>query len=479
MKSTELVLIDTPSSSCHQASPQSHVLPMPTAVEASHGRSYRVHIETFGCQMNEYDTELVRSLLKTSGFAFTDDKETADVILLNTCAIRENAHTKVYGHLARLQPLKRSRNLVVGVLGCMAQNLKQDLIEAKSIVDVLVGPDGYRRLPGLISQAITSQEQGLARRGIAVDLSEYETYDDILPERLDGLNGWIAVMRGCDNFCTFCVVPYTRGRERSRDPHGILREAEHLAAHGYKQITLLGQNVNSYRHEQWDFARLITEVANVPGIERVRFTSPHPKDFPPALLDAVADHPKICKHIHLPLQSGNDRILAMMNRTYTRNEYLRLVDDIRRRRSDIVLTTDIICGFCTETEDEFMDTCRVVDEVGYHMGYVFKYSQRKNTIAGRKYPDDVPEETKTDRLNRLVDRLKAISLQHNLAAVGTTFPVLVEGDAKKSSAQWMGKTDGGITVVWNKGTAALQPGVLVPITVTRVTATTLFGHPAR
>jgi len=476
MKSSELVLID-PSSSCHQALPQSSVSSIPAPRALGHGRAYRVHIETFGCQMNEYDTELVRSLLKSSGFTFTTDKETADVVLLNTCAIRENAHTKVYGHLARLHPLKRQRNLVVGVLGCMAQNLKQDLIEAKSIVDVLVGPDGYRRLPELITHAIESQEQSLARKEVAVDLSEYETYDDILPDRPDGLNGWIAVMRGCDNFCTFCVVPYTRGRERSRDPEGILREAEHLAAHGYKQITLLGQNVNSYRAENWDFARLITAVADVPGIERVRFTSPHPKDFPPTLLDAVADHPKICKHIHLPLQSGNDRILTMMDRTYTRNEYLQLVDDIRRRRSDIVLTTDIICGFCTETEDEFLDTVRVVDEVGYHMGYVFKYSPRKNTIAGRKYPDDIPDEVKTDRLNRLVDRLKAISLQHNLDTVGQTVPVLVEGDAKKSSAQWMGKTDGGITVVWEKDAAPLQPGTLVPITVTRVTATTLFGHP--
>ena len=476
MKSSELVIID-PSSSCHQPVPVSTVCSSPVPLVSGAGRPYRVHIETFGCQMNEYDTELVRSLLRSSGFAFTDDKETADVVLLNTCAIRENAHTRVYGHLARLHPLKRQRNLVVGVLGCMAQNLKQDLIAAKSIVDVLVGPDGYRRLPELITRAIEAQEHGLTRKGLAVDLSEYETYDDIVPERLDGLNGWIAVMRGCDNFCTFCVVPYTRGRERSRDPHGILREAEHLAAHGYKQITLLGQNVNSYRAENWDFARLITAVADVPGIERVRFTSPHPKDFPAALLDAVADHPKICKHIHLPLQSGNDRILGLMDRTYTRNEYLRLVDDIRRRRSDIVLTTDIICGFCTETDGEFQDTVRVVDEVRYHMGYVFKYSERKNTIAGRKYRDDVPEEVKTDRLNRLVDRLKTISLEHNLKAVGQTFPVLVEGEAKKSSAQWMGKTDGGITVVWEKGTDAVQPGDLVSITVTHVTATTLFGHP--
>jgi tRNA-2-methylthio-N6-dimethylallyladenosine synthase len=361
------------------------------------GSPYRVHIETFGCQMNEYDTELVRSLLKAEGFTFTEDRERADVILMNTCAIREHAHHKVYGRLADLKAIKRQRNLVVGVLGCMAQNLKTDLVETESIVDVLAGPDSYRRLPGLIAHAIESQEQGSAQKGIAVDLSEYETYDDIMPERAEGVNAWIAVMRGCDNFCTFCVVPYTRGRERSRDPHGIIREAAHLASRGYKQVTLLGQNVNSYRFEAregartWDFARLITAVADLPGIERVRFTSPHPKDFPPALLDAVAGHPNICKHIHLPLQAGNDRILRLMSRTYGRKDYLALVEDIRRRRSDIVLTTDIICGFCSETEEEFLDTYRVMEEVGFHSAFIFKYSERKHTIAARKYPDDVPE----------------------------------------------------------------------------------------
>ncbi|MBD0305526.1 MAG: MiaB/RimO family radical SAM methylthiotransferase, partial [Nitrospiraceae bacterium] len=269
---------------------------------------YRIHIETFGCQMNEYDTELVRSLLQAEGFVFTTDKECADVVLMNTCAIRENAHNKVYGHLADLKALKRRRTLVVGVLGCMAQNLKQDLAASESIVDVLVGPDAYRRLPHLILQALTSQEQGNVHKALAVDLSEYETYQDILPARTQGVNAWIAVMRGCDNFCTFCVVPYTRGRERSRDPYGIIREVEQAVSQGFKQVTLLGQNVNSYRYEDCDFARLITAVADVGGIERVRFTSPHPKDFPSALLDAVAHHPKICKHIHLPLQSGNDRI---------------------------------------------------------------------------------------------------------------------------------------------------------------------------
>lgn len=441
------------------------------------GSPYRVHIETFGCQMNEYDTELVRSLLKAEGFSFTTDRECADVVLMNTCAIRENAHNKVYGHLADLKALKRQRSLVVGVLGCMAQNLKQDLVQSESIVDVLAGPDAYRRLPDLISRAIASQEQGLASKGIAVDLSEYETYDDILPERAEGVNAWVAVMRGCDNFCTFCVVPYTRGRERSRDHKGIIREVEHLAAHGYKQVTLLGQNVNSYRDNDWDFASLIAAVADVPGIERVRFTSPHPKDFPPPLLDAVADHPKICKHIHLPLQSGNDRILQLMNRTYSRKDYLTLADNIRRRRPDMVLTTDIICGFCSETEQEFLDTYRTVREVGYHAAFVFKYSERKNTIAGRRYPDDVPESIKSDRVSRIVNLQKQISLQKNREVIGQKVRVLVEGDAKKSSAQWMGRTDGNITVVWPKNALPVQPGDLVSINISDASATTLIGYP--
>ncbi|MGH7168641.1 MAG: tRNA (N6-isopentenyl adenosine(37)-C2)-methylthiotransferase MiaB [Nitrospiraceae bacterium] len=436
---------------------------------------YRVHIETFGCQMNEYDTELVRSLLKAEGFALTEDRERADVILMNTCAIREHAHNKVYGHLADLKAIKRQRNLVVGVLGCMAQNLKTDLVETESIVDVLAGPDSYRRLPGLIAQAIESQKEGSAQKGIAVELSEYETYDDILPERAEGVNAWIAVMRGCDNFCTFCVVPYTRGRERSRDPYGIIREAEHVASRGYKQVTLLGQNVNSYCSGDWDFARLITAVADLPGIERVRFTSPHPKDFPPALLDAVAGHPNICKHIHLPLQAGNDRILRLMSRTYGRKDYLALVEDIRRRRSDIALTTDIICGFCTETEEEFLDTYRVMEEVGFHAAFIFKYSERKLTIAARKYPDDVPERVKSERVTRLVDLQKSISLRKNEALLGQTVTVLVEGDAKKSSAQWMGRTDGNLTVVWEKNGSGIRPGDCIPMTIRRVSATTLFG----
>jgi tRNA-2-methylthio-N6-dimethylallyladenosine synthase len=444
-------------------------------------RPYQVHIETFGCQMNEYDTELVRSLLKAEGFVLTDEREHADVVLMNTCAIRENAHNKVYGHLAELKAVKRQRNLVVGVLGCMAQNLKKDLFETESIVDIIVGPDAYRRLPALLTRAIEGHSNQaphvrMIEKGVAVDLSEYETYQDILPDRAEGVNSWIAVMRGCDNFCTFCVVPYTRGRERSRDPEGILREAEHLIAHGHTQVTLLGQNVNSYRSGAWDFARLITAVADLPGIERVRFTSPHPKDFPPALLDAVADHPRICKHIHLPLQAGNDRILDLMSRTYTRKEYLALVEDIRKRSPEVVLTTDIICGFCTETEEEFLDTYRLMREVEFHSAFIFKYSERKNTIAARKYPDDVPDPVKSGRVMRLVDLQRGISLKKNSEMVGRTVDVLVEGDSKKSSAQWVGRNDGNITVVWDKSDPAVRPGMLVPIKISRASATTLFGE---
>ncbi len=440
-------------------------------------RPHKIHIETFGCQMNEYDTELVRSLMKGAGFEFTADRERADVLLMNTCAIRENAHNKVYGHLAELKSLKKQRPLVVGVLGCMAQNLKEELTDKEPLVDVLAGPDSYRQLPTLIRRALALEEAGITSKGLAVDLSEYETYDDVLPERDGGVNAWIAIMRGCDNFCSFCVVPYTRGRERSRDPQGIIREAEATVAGGFKQITLLGQNVNSYRFDDWDFARLITAVADVPGVERVRFTSPHPKDFPPALLDAMAGHPKICKHIHLPLQSGNDRILELMNRTYTRREFLALVEDIRRRHSGIALSTDLICGFCSETEQEFLETYRTVQEIGFHAAFIFAYSERKNTIAARKYPDDVPAAVKSERVTRLVDLQKRIATELNQRLVGSTVEALVEGDSKRSHDQWMGRTDTNITVVWKKSEeeAMMSPGLVVPVSIERASATTLFG----
>jgi len=437
----------------------------------------QVHIETFGCQMNEYDSEVVRSLLKREGYAFTEDRERADVILMNTCAIRENAHTKVYRHLSELKSLKKTRSLVVGVLGCMAQNLKEELTAKEPLVDVLAGPDAYRQLPMLIDNAIRSQEQGDSLKGYAVDLSEYETYDDVIPERNDNVNAWIAVMRGCDNFCSFCVVPYTRGRERSRDPLGIIEEARLIAAQGFKQITLLGQNVNSYRFNEWDFAQLLIAVADVPGIERVRFTSPHPKDFPPSLLEAVATHPNICKHIHLPLQSGNDRILEMMNRTYTNKEYRSLVEQIRTMNQNIVLTTDVIVGFCSETESEFADTFHLLEDIRFHAAYIFLYSERKNTIAARKFSDDVPGHNKSQRVTALVELQRIISTQRNREYLGSTMSVLVEGNAKKSHLQAMGKTEGNITVVWERSDLQYQPGQILPMTVYDASSTTLYAKP--
>lgn len=445
--------------------PTRNSVSLPTAPSSG----YQVYMETFGCQMNEYDTELVRSLMKSKGFTFTASEDQADVVLFNTCAIRENAHNRLYGHLSKYKAIKEDRGIVIGVLGCMAQNLKQELLNKRSFIDVLAGPDAYRRLPDLVMDALDHQ-----RQGIAVDLSEVETYSHILPDRTGGVNGWIAVMRGCDNFCSFCVVPYTRGRERSRDPEGILEEAHYLAAQGVKQITVLGQNVNSYRYGTWDFARLLVAVADVPGIQRVRFTSPHPKDFPAALLEAVAQHPRICNHIHLPVQSGNDRILERMGRCYTRREYVDLVNAIRRK-GPIVLTTDIICGFCGETEEEYMDTYRLMEEVGYQGAYVFKYSERKNTIAARKYPDDIPESVKGARANQIIELQKTVSLQTNRSAIGSTVQVMIEGEAKKSDLQWMGHTEQNVTVVWPKDHQPRQPGEFVAVHIQDASPSTLYG----
>jgi tRNA-2-methylthio-N6-dimethylallyladenosine synthase len=434
-----------------------------------------VHIETFGCQMNESDSELVRALLKREGFSFTPDRERADVLLVNTCAIRENAHNKIYAHLTELKEIKKRRPLVIGILGCMAQNLKSELAWQEPLIDVLAGPDAYRQLPLLLSNALATQEQGFAQRGFALDLSEYETYEGILPDRNDGVNAWITVMRGCDNFCSFCVVPYTRGRERSRDPESIVTEARDAAARGFTQITLLGQNVNSYRHGNWDFARLIGAVADTPGIHRVRFTSPHPKDFPPALLQAIATHPKICKHIHLPLQSGSDRILELMGRTYSAGEYLALVERIRTLIPAVTLTTDIICGFCSESDDDFLETQRVVERIQFESAYIFKYSERKHTIAARKYPDDVPDQVKGARVATLVDIQRRISLERNRRYIGKHVEVLVERNATKSPTQGMGRTDGNITVVWEKGTDPFEPGTLTTKDIFDASAATLYG----
>ncbi len=429
----------------------------------------KIFLETFGCQMNEYDSELIRSILRSHQHTFVENLDQAEVALLNTCAIRENAHEKIFHRLDDLKGMKRRRkNLVVGVLGCMAQNLRQELAEHAPIVDIVAGPDSYKRLPLLINAV-----HGTGEKGFDFSLSEYETYSDIAPQRMPGVNAWIAIMRGCDNFCTFCVVPYTRGRERSREPQNIVAETHRIAAEGFKQVTLLGQNVNSYRFEQHDFADLMQMVAEVDGIRRVRFTSPHPKDFPRKLLHVMAANPKLCKHIHLPLQAGSDSVLERMNRTYTKQEFLDLVAEIRAIVPEVSLTTDIICGFCGETDEDFEETLEVIRRVEFDSAFTFKYSERKHTIAERKFKDDVPDEVKLQRLTRLIDLQREISKQRNAAEIGKILEVLVEEPSKKNPHEWLGRTDQNKGVVfWDD---AVQPGDFVQVRINAAGTNTLRG----
>ena len=403
-----------------------------------------IYIETYGCQMNEYDSELVKSILVRRGHALTDRFERADVVLINTCAIRERAHQKIYGRLQRLKHERaaRSTELTIGILGCMAQNLKQDLLDGHDIVDFVAGPDAYRHLPELID---ASRGDGTvdpaALDKAALSLSVTETYSGVDPIRSGGVNAWIAVMRGCDNMCTFCVVPFTRGRERSRDPKGVVAEVEALVRDGFRQVTLLGQNVNSYRHGDVRFADLMRMVGDVPGIERVRFTSPHPKDFPPDLIRAIAQHPKLCKHIHLPLQAGSDRVLDLMRRTYSNAEFRALVDEMRATIPNLGLTTDAIVGFPTETAAEFDETARLMADVRFDAAFIFKYSERKGTYAQRKLPDDVAPEEKTRRIVQLVELQKRITREINHALVGTEQEILVEASDPKRDGYVSGRTD--------------------------------------
>ncbi len=430
----------------------------------------KIYIETYGCQMNVYDSEIIKSILTKDNYQFIGQPEKADVIFLNTCSVRENAHQKVNQRIHVLKQLRRHKEgLVMGVLGCMAQNLRRELLEENIGVDLIAGPDSYKKLPAMLREL--ADQKGSAAQ---LSLSEFETYSDIFPMHQPGVNAWIAVMRGCDNFCTFCVVPYTRGRERSRDPQSVRGEAEKLAAQGFRQITLLGQNVNSYRYENSDFAALTELVAGVDGIERVRFTSPHPKDFPENLVDLIARHPKVCRHIHLPLQAGNSRVLDLMNRTYSKEQFLNLAANLRETIPGLALTTDIIVGFPTETEAEFRDTLDVMRQVAFDAAFTFKYSERKGTIASRKYPDDVSEDEKTSRITRLVQLQREISLKRNQAHLGQVFEVLIEGPAKKPG-QMQGRTDGNKIVVFPD--SGMENGTMINVNVEEVTANTLIGKP--
>jgi len=396
----------------------------------------KVFIETYGCQMNMYDTELIKSILISNQFGLTEKESDADIVMLNTCSVRDNANRKIQNRVHEIK--KAKKNTMIGVLGCMATNFKTELLENKSFpIDFIAGPDSYKTLPTLINSLISSGKQQYD-----VTLSEFETYSDINPTRQDGVNAWIAIMRGCNNFCTFCVVPYTRGRERSREPKNIVEEVKRLVKDGYKQVTLLGQNVNSYRYKQYDFTDLMKMVSDVEGIERIRYTSPHPKDYPVKLLHLMKEQDNICNQIHMPLQAGNDRVLHKMNRTYDKQEFLDLVTQIKSIIPNISISTDIIVGFPTETEKEFLDTYDVMEQVEFDSAFIFKYSERPNTRAAQKFPDDVSEADKKSRVIRLNDLQNSISLKKNHNLIHTTQKVLIESlSTKKSNNEIQGRAE--------------------------------------
>lgn len=433
----------------------------------------KVYIETYGCQMNLADTEIVLGILQNNGYTVTKQSEDADVILVNTCSIRENAEQRIYGRLGNFKTIKDQKpELVVGVLGCMAERLRTDLVDKKKIVDVVVGPDEYRRLPELIDVAFNGD------KGIGVKLSKTETYDDIIPHREDGLQAWISVMRGCDKFCTFCVVPFTRGRERSRSLNSIVEEVKQLAARGFKEVTLLGQNVNSYRDEDsaigGDFADLLAACAQTNRSMRIRFTTSHPQDLSDKLLYTIAEHPNICNYIHLPVQSGSNRILELMNRTYTIEHYLQLVEKARKIIPGVSFSTDIIAGFPTETYEDHVMTLDVMRQVRYDGAFMFKYSPREGTKAF-KMNDDVSEETKTKRLQEIINLQQQISFELNQELIGKEEVVLVEGFSKKSDKFLSGRTDTNKVVIIPVDDR-INVGQYVRVKINRATSATLFGE---
>jgi tRNA-2-methylthio-N6-dimethylallyladenosine synthase len=444
----------------------------------------KLYLESYGCQMNFSDSEIVASVLIREGFTTTRNEDEADVVLLNTCSIRENAEQRVRNRLTEFKKRKENKpSLVVGILGCMAERLKTNLLEEEKLVDLVAGPDAYRDLPKLITEVEGGQ------RAVNVLLSREETYADISPVRLDqnGVTAFISIMRGCDNMCSFCVVPFTRGRERSRDPQTIVEEARELVNNGYREVTLLGQNVDSYR---WNltkkgeiedatkptvnFAQLLEMVALVDPRLRIRFSTSHPKDMTDDVLETMAKYPNICKYIHLPVQSGSTKILEKMNRGYTREWYIDRIDAIRKFMPDCAISTDIITGFCTETEEDHHDTLSLMDYVQYEYAYMFKYSERPKTLAERKYEDDVPDEVKQRRLLEVIDKQQAHSLLRNQDAVGKTFEVLIEGTSKRSEAHLFGRNSQNAVIIFPKGN--LEKGQYAQVKVTECTAATLLGE---
>ncbi len=434
----------------------------------------KVHIETYGCQMNQADSEVVGAIVKSAGYDLTSDLYEADIIFVNTCSIRENAELRVKKRLAEFDSLRKKKSwLKVGVLGCMAERLQKQLVEENN-VDLVVGPDSYRDIPELLNQ---SNKQP----GISVELSIEETYADINPVKLEtnGVTAFISIMRGCENFCSYCVVPYTRGRERSRDPQSIVAEARDLFEKGYREVTLLGQNVNSYlwnkgEEGEINFAKLMEMVALVSPLLRVRFSTSHPKDISQELLDTIARYDNICKFIHLPLQSGSTRMLKLMNRKYTREDYMAKITAIKNTIKDCGIATDIIAGFCSETLEDHQDTLDMMRWVGYDSAYMFNYSQRSNTLAAKKYPDDIPYEEKTRRLEEIIDLQRELSLESNKRDIGKVFEVLVEGTSKRSDKQLFGRNTQNKVIIFDR--KDFKIGDYVMVKVNDCTSATLFGE---
>ena len=442
-------------------------------------KSKKLYIETYGCQMNVADSEVVASIMETIGYEQTADASEADAVLLNTCSIRDNAEQKIHARLAELNARRRARDgkrFAIGVIGCMAERAKTDLIENCG-VDLVAGPDAYLDLPNLMA----SVEAG--HKAINVDLSTTETYRDVIPTRLgsNGVGGFVSIMRGCNNFCSYCIVPYTRGRERSRELQSILNEVDDLRRRGFKEVTLLGQNVNSYRFVDaddvvTDFPRLLATVADFAPEMRVRFTTSHPKDMSDETIDVIAAHPNICRHIHLPVQSGSNAVLKAMNRKYTREWYLGRIEAIRSRIPECGISTDLFTGFHGETEEDFQLTLELMREARFDSAFMFKYSERPGTLAARTMPDNVPDEVKTERLNRMIALQNELSAASNLSNVGKTFEVLVEGFSKRSREQLMGRTSQNKAAVFPRGDH--KKGDFVRVRVVGASSATLLCEEA-
>ena len=444
-----------------------------------HAHSRRVYIETYGCQMNVSDSELMAGILTQSGHQTVTHIDDADVVLVNTCAIRENAETKVINRLKHLNHRKRRQpELIIGVCGCMAQHLRDKLLDAAPYVDLVMGPDAYRNLPVALDSLIGGVEAHVSLKDrdpfLGLRLDKSEDYADIAPIRKEGIRAWLTIQRGCDKMCTFCIVPFVRGRERSLPLKLLVEDVEKLVDQGFKEVVLLGQTVNSYRDNGSDFGDLLYAVGEVNGLARVRFTSPHPADATERMIDAMASSPTVCKHLHLPLQSGSTPVLERMRRTYTAEEYRDLVSKLRERIPNISLSTDIIVGFCGETDAEFRQTYQMMADIRYDSAFMFKYSEREGTLAHKALPDDVPEVEKGERLKQIIELQEQISADINTAAVGDTVAVLVEGESRREADKYHGKTDGFKTTVFPKADSGI--GDVVNVHIHSTTAHTLIGQ---